>query len=133
MVELEPLFAAAPYWIAAAFFVTHVYGAYVSARVLAAIEGTPHEAHVRELMPALREDMVIVDLTLFPGLKRRPSVFGYHPWNATVWLAIHGNRFTLPDELVDDAHLLRRLRWIEIGLLCLLPALVVLGTLTGVL
>lgn len=133
MAELEPLFAAAPYWIAAAFLVTHVYGAYVCTRVLAAIEGTPHEAHVRELMPGLREDMVIVDLTLFPGLKRRPSVFGYHPWNATVWLAIHGNRFTLPDELVDDAHLLRRLRWIEIGLMSSLPALIVLGTLIGAL
>lgn len=133
MAGLEPLFAAAPYWIVAAFLVTHVYGAYVCTRVLAAIEGTTHEAHVRELMPGLREDMVIVDLTLFPGLKRRPSVFGYHPWNATVWLAIHGNRFTLPDELVDDAHLLRRLRWIEIGLMTSLPALIVLGTLIGAL
>ncbi|MBY0569250.1 MAG: hypothetical protein K2P70_18225 [Hyphomonadaceae bacterium] len=66
MVELEAFTAAAPYWVAAAFSAVHLYGAYVCARVLAAIEGTPHEAHVRELMPAMREDIFIIELPVLP-------------------------------------------------------------------
>jgi hypothetical protein len=113
------MFAAALWLIAAAFVAVHAYGAHVCERVLRVIEGTPHEEHVREAMPGIRENMIIVDLPTAPKFwfKARPSVFGYHPLNATVWLAIHANRFTLAAELVSDALLLFKLRWAEIGLM----------------
>jgi hypothetical protein len=119
LAELENILAAATTPIAAAFLAVHAYGAHVCARVLQRIAGTPHEVSVRELMPDTRQDMVIIDLPSHPRYwsKARPSIFGYHPWNATVWLAIYRNRYTLPDDLVADAHLLRKLRWLELALL----------------
>ena len=101
------------------FTAVHVYGARLCSRVLGEIGGTVHEQHVRELMASLRQDMVVVSLiqVWWPGRRQRDSMFGYHPWNATVWLAVHANRYTLPDALVADAVLLRNLRSVELGLM----------------
>lgn len=116
------LFVAALIVLLLSFWAVHFYGAATCARLLPLIAGGPLEQGVRERMPGIRSEMIIVTLGISQGTelfwpKGRPSIFGFSAMNATVWLALYDARFELPDELLPRVRLLRALRWAEVALI----------------
>lgn len=103
----------------AVLFGVHLFGAKVCQRVMDVIAGSATEADVRASMVGVRDEMIVWYFWQGPRLTlgARPSYWGYHSMNATVWLAIYDNRYLIADDLVADALLLHRLRWIELGLM----------------